>query len=296
MNFALILFVLTVITGALWILDVLVLAPKRRAEAQDELKEFDLNNEEALRRGEKSVVAARNAIEIRTKERPKWLEYTAGFFPIILIIFLIRSFFFEPFRIPSGSMMPTLETGDMILVNKYKYGVRLPVINTKVLDWEEPQRGDVAVFRYPPNPDIDYIKRIVGLPGDRITYIDKKLRVNGEPVPEVADGTFYDESKLLELNQFNEKLGEVDHKILIDKTRPSTLYALPTHTNREACEYVPGGVDCIVPKDSYFVLGDNRDNSEDSRYWGFVPEKNLVGKAFLIWLNVSKPSRIGFFE
>ncbi|MCD8340001.1 MAG: signal peptidase I [Burkholderiales bacterium] len=296
MNFALILFILTVVTGALWLLDVIFLAPKRRAEAQDELRAFDIDNEEALRRGEKSVVAARNAIAIRIKERPKWLEYTAGFFPIILIIFVIRSFFFEPFRIPSGSMMPTLETGDMILVNKYKYGVRLPVLNTKILNWEEPKRGDVAVFRYPPNPEIDYIKRIVGLPGDRITYIDKKLKVNGVPVPETPAGTFYDETKLLDLNQFDERLDDVTHKILIDRTRPSSLYALPTHTDPGACEYVPGGLDCIVPKNTYFVLGDNRDNSEDSRYWGFVPEKNLVGKAFLIWLNVSKPSRIGFFE
>ncbi len=287
MNFALILFVLTVVTGCFWLLDVFVLAPTRKKEAQDELRAFDADNAEALRRGEKTVEAARNAILIRAKERPRWLEYTAGFFPIIFFIFVLRSFLFEPFRIPSGSMMPTLETGDMILVNKYTYGLRIPVLNTKILDVGEPQRGDVVVFKYPPNPDIDYIKRVVGLPGDKISYINKKLEVNGVPVPLKDDGTYFDEHKMQELIQ-----SETTHKILTDKYTPSGAYALPTHTDPKACEYVPGGLVCTVPKDKYFVLGDNRDNSEDSRYWGFVPEKNLVGKAFIVWLNVSKPSRL----
>lgn len=296
MNFALILFILTVVTGCFWLLDVFVLAPTRKKEAQDELRAFDADNAEALRRGEKTVEAARNAILIRAKERPRWLEYTAGFFPIIFFIFVLRSFLFEPFRIPSGSMMPTLETGDMILVNKYTYGLRVPVLNTKILDVGEPQRGDVVVFKYPPNPDIDYIKRVVGLPGDKISYINKKLEVNGVPVPLKDDGTYFDEHKMQELLQSEEKLGETTHKILTDKYTPSGAYALPTHTDPKACQYVPGGLVCTVPKDKYFALGDNRDNSEDSRYWGFVPEKNLVGKAFMVWLNVSKPSRIGFFD
>ncbi len=296
MNFALILFLLTIFTGAFWILDVFILAPSRKAEARAQLAAFDRDNAEALSRGEQKVVAARHTIQIRTKERPRWLEYTAGFFPIIFIIFIIRSFVIEPFRIPSGSMMPTLVTGDMILVNKYVYGLRVPVLNTKFLPISEPQRGEVVVFRYPPNTEIDYIKRIVGLPGDKVSYMDKKLTINGEPVRTVPDGTYYDDSKLLELDQYKEQLGEINHRILIDRTRPGFVYALPTHNDPQACTYTRSGVECTVPPGQYFVLGDNRDNSEDSRYWGFVPEENLVGRAFFIWLNVSSPSRIGSFE
>lgn len=296
MNFSLILFILTVVTGALWFLDVFYLGPKRRAIAQDELIAFDRDNEEALRNGVQAVEAQRNVILARTTERPKWLEYTAGFFPVIFFIFLLRSFLFEPFRIPSGSMMPTLETGDFILVNKYDYGLRLPVLNTKVIPIGEPQRGDVVVFRYPPNDSIDYIKRVVGLPGDKIEYINKKLTINGKPVPLKNDGKYYDEAKLQELDQLEEQLGDKTHKILNDKYSSSNAYALPSFTDPDACEYVPKGIVCTVPKDKYFVLGDNRDNSEDSRYWGFVPDKNLVGKAFMVWMNVSKPSRIGFFD
>lgn len=296
MNFSLILFILTVVTGALWFLDVFYLGPKRRAIAQDELIAFDQDNEEALRNKVQAVVSQRNAILARTTERPKWLEYTAGFFPVIFFIFILRSFLFEPFRIPSGSMIPTLETGDFILVNKYNYGLRLPVLNTKIVPIGEPQRGDVIVFRYPPNESIDYIKRVVGLPGDKIEYINKKLTINGKPVPLKADGKYYDEAKLQELDQLEEKLGEKNHKILNDKYSTNNAYALPTFTDPDACEYVSNGIVCTVPKDKYFVLGDNRDNSEDSRYWGFVPEKNLVGRAFMVWMNVSKPSRIGFFD
>lgn len=296
MTFSLILFLLTIITGALWVLDVFVWAPKRRAAVQDELKAFDESNEDTLRRGVQSVVKARSALVAQATERPKWLEYTAGFFPVIFFIFILRSFLFEPFRIPSGSMMPTLETGDMILVNKYTYGLRLPVLNTKILPIGEPQRGDVIVFRYPPDEKIDYIKRVVGLPGDKIAYINKKLTINGKPVESAELGEYFDEAKLATLDKYLEKLGSVEHNTLLNPRAPAGAYPLPTHTDPKACDYVPGGLVCTVPKDKYFVMGDNRDNSEDSRYWGFVPEKNLVGKAFMVWMNVSKPSRIGFFN
>ena len=296
MTFSLILFLLTVFTGVLWVLDVFIWAPKRRAAAQDELTAFDRDNAESLRRGEQTVVAARNAIVQASTDRPKWLEYTAGFFPVIFFIFILRSFLFEPFRIPSGSMMPTLETGDMILVNKYQYGLRLPVLNTKILPIGEPERGDVVVFRYPPDENIDYIKRVIGLPGDKIEYINKKLSINGKPVPIGEIGEYYDEAKMQSLEEFLEKLDKTEHHLLINSRAPSSVYPLPSHTDPKACNYVPGGLICTVPKDKYFVLGDNRDNSEDSRYWGFVPEKNLVGRAFMVWMNVSKPSRIGFFN
>lgn len=296
MNFPLILFILTIVTGCLWILDFFVLAPKRRQIAQAELRTFDANNEEALRRGESTVLSARDAIQLRLKDRPKWLEYTAGFFPVIFFIFVLRSFLFEPFRIPSSSMMPTLEIGDMILVNKYEYGLRLPVLNTKVIPVGEPQRGDVVVFRLPSDESIDYIKRVVGLPGDKIRYVNKQLTINGEPIKLKNDGQYYDENRLLELNQYEEVLGKNKHRILIDGRVPPVAYALPSHNNMQACQYIPGGLECVVPQSMYFVMGDNRDNSEDSRYWGFVPEKNLVGRAFMVWLNLSKPSRIGFFD
>lgn len=296
MTFSLILFLLTVFTGVLWVLDVFVWKPKRIKVMSDELQQFDRSNEDALRRGVQSVVAARSAMVTRMNERPKWLEYTAGFFPVIFFIFILRSFIFEPFRIPSGSMMPTLESGDMILVNKYNYGLRLPVLNTKIVPIGEPERGDVIVFRYPADEKIDYIKRVVGLPGDKIEYINKRLTINGKPVPVTADGKYYDEAKMQELDQFVEQLGKKDHRILNNRAAPAGAYPLPIHNNSDACDYVRGGLICTVPKDTYFVLGDNRDNSEDSRYWGFVPEKNLVGRANMIWMNLSKPSRIGFFD
>jgi signal peptidase I len=296
MNFPLILFILTLVTGCLWLLDVFILAPRRRAAAQSELQAFDQNNADALHRGEPVVLATRKIIAENCKERPKWLEYTAGFFPVIAIIFVLRSFLFEPFRIPSGSMMPTLETGDMILVNKFNYGLRLPVFNTKLLPIGEPKRGDVVVFHLPSNENIDYIKRIIGLPGDEISYINKKLMINGKEVPTENDGTYYDDARLLRLNQYKEQLDQKEHRLLIDPRAPSREVALPEHNDISACKYMPGGLKCIVPKNMYFVMGDNRDNSEDSRFWGFVPEKNLVGRAFMIWMNLKNLKRVGFFD
>ena len=288
MTFSLILFLLTVFTGVLWVLDVFVWKPKRVKVMSDELQQFDRSNEDALRRGVQSVVAARSAMVTRMNERPKWLEYTAGFFPVIFFIFILRSFIFEPFRIPSGSMMPTLESGDMILVNKYNYGLRLPVLNTKIVPIGEPERGDVIVFRYPADEKIDYIKRVVGLPGDKIEYINKRLTINGKPVPVTADGKYYDEAKMQSLEEFLEKLDKTEHHLLINPRAPSSVYPLSTHTDPKACDYVPGGLVCTVPKDKYFVMGDNRDNSLDSRYWGFVPEDHIVGKPMRVLVSFDK--------
>lgn len=200
-----------------------------------------------------------------------WLvEVAHSFFPILLVVLLLRSFLFEPFRIPSASMMPTLLIGDFILVNKFAYGIRLPVLHSKIVDIDEPERGDIVVFRFPNNPSINYIKRLVGLPGDRITYLNKQLYINGKPVKESVIGPYigFGQGRTMTGSTLlSESLGEIEHEILISKRGQA----------------VEG--EFRVPEGHYFVMGDNRDNSNDSRYWGTVPEQNLVGRAEYIWMN-----------
>ena len=209
---------------------------------------------------------------------PLLVEYSRSFFPVIIVVLVLRSFVAEPFRIPSGSMLPTLVVGDFILVNKFAYGLRLPVIDRKVLAIGEPRRGDVVVFRYPPQPSIDYIKRVVGLPGDRIEYRSKRLYINGEQVQVSA---IADSGGNSDIDTYEEQLGEVLHAIQVTASRPT----------------IDGGV--IVPPGHYFVMGDNRDNSADSRVWGFVPDENLLGRAFMVWMSLDfgdmafYPERIG---
>lgn len=202
---------------------------------------------------------------------PVVMDYARSLFPVLLIVLVLRSFVIEPFRIPSGSMYPTLHIGDFILVNKASYGIKLPVVYTKMIETGQPERGDVAVFRYPVEPDKDYIKRIVGLPGDRITYINKTLMINGEPVKQAYVGRYETEGSGAVLNGVNElveTLGKVPHNILIDPDRP-----------------VMDLIEAVVPEGHYFAVGDNRDHSYDSRFWGFVPEDHLKGKAFYIWMH-----------
>jgi len=204
------------------------------------------------------------------ENEPLLVEYARSFFPVVLIVFLLRSFIAEPFRIPSGSMMPTLLIGDFILVNKFTYGIRIPVINKKIIDINKPQRGDAVVFKYPKNPSVDYIKRLIGLPGDQIKYVDKKLYVNGKPVKQVSLGRYQglgQGTTMTGAEHLSEDLLGVEHDILINHRAPN----------------IEGTF--IVPQGHYFMMGDNRDNSNDSRYWGTVPEENLVGKAFFIWMN-----------
>lgn len=205
---------------------------------------------------------------------PVIVEYCRSFFPVILAVLVIRSFLAEPFRIPSSSMMPTLLIGDFILVNKFAYGIRLPVSNHKLLAVGEPRRGDVVVFRFPQDPRIDYIKRVVGLPGDRVSYRDKIVYVNDQAVPQEQIGAYRGEGAGAEMTGSvlkTERLFDAEHQIL-QRRSGSGFY--PLHEGP-----------WTVPAGHYFVLGDNRDNSQDSRFWGFVPEENLVGKAFLIWMN-----------
>jgi len=239
-SFPAIMVLLVAITGLIWLIDKLFWAPRRDNDAKE----------------------------------PVVVEYARSFFPIILLVLVIRSFIAEPFRIPSSSMVPTLHIGDFILVNKFSYGIRLPVLNTKIFDTGEPQRGDVVVFRYPvkkhkDDPDIDYIKRVVGLPGDKVGYFNKTIYINGKPVaqdprekPESMINIAAPGSELR-----SEQLGEHNHLILVEP----------------GIKRVEG--ETVVPEGHYFVMGDNRDNSNDSRYWGTVPEENLVGKAFLVWMS-----------
>jgi signal peptidase I len=296
MNFALILFILTVVTGVLWVADKLVFAKQRRARAQRLLADFDQRNAAALARHEPIVEQERKSLEDGTLRQPVWLEYTASFFPVILLVFVLRSFLFEPFRIPSGSMIPTLEIGDLILVNKYEYGIRLPVINKKVVELGEPKRGDVMVFRFPLNPTQDYIKRVVGLPGDRVEYVNKRLTINGEPVPLRKLDPYYDADRMTYYSQFLEKLDGLEHRVIISDSVPPGLGGGFPNTHPGACQYSGSGLVCQVPPGHYFMMGDNRDNSEDSRFWGFVPEQNIVGRAFFIWMNFGNIGRVGSFH
>lgn len=209
-------------------------------------------------------------LPVSPEKEPLLVEYARSFFPVVLIVLILRSFLFEPFRIPSGSMMPTLLIGDFILVNKFSYGVRLPVLNNKILEVGEPARGDIVVFRYPKQPSVDYIKRVIGVPGDRIAYFDKKLYVNGQLAPQVPLGSYVgvgQGSNMSGSEILEEDLGDVRHDILVRDGAPTVEDVF------------------VVPKGQYFMMGDNRDNSNDSRYWGTVPEGNLVGKAVCIWMN-----------
>ena len=296
MNFALILFVLTVVTGIFYVAERMKFLPERRAKAEEAVRRFEEDNREALERMEPSVVDARNDLRAKLLRQPWWLEYTAGLFPVIAIVFLLRSFLFEPFRIPSGSMLPTLHVGDFILVNKYDYGLRLPVANTKVLEIGAPKRGDVIVFRYPVDTSIDYIKRVVGVPGDTVEYRNKVLYVNGVEQKLSTPRDFIDENTMVTLEERDEALGDVTHLMAVDHRRPSWVPVQGIIRKAPECSYDERGFACTVPEGHYFVMGDNRDNSEDSRYWGFVPDENLVGKAVLIWANFGDMSRIGSFR
>ena len=295
-NFSLLLFVLTLVTFAYWLAERFVFAPRRAGAAAT------LDREDAARRSRlarQGITKVDNPVEGARDTllaQPWWLDWTAGLFPVILVVFLLRSFLFEPFKIPSGSMIPTLLVGDLILVNKFHYGIRLPVINKKIVSIADPQRGDVMVFRYPMDPSVDYIKRVVGVPGDEVAYIDKKLTINGKPVPARPEPDFYDEDSLRYLQQFRETIGGVDHDLLNDKARPPGVTPFDGFPLKDNCRYSAEGVVCKVPAGQYFMMGDNRDNSQDSRYWGFVPDENIVGKAFFIWMNFSNLKRIGSFN
>jgi len=262
-NFPLLLLLAVVVCGIAWAVDKFILAKKRAAG-----------------------------------EVPHWgIEVPASIFTVLLVVFVLRSFLAEPFRIPSSSMRPGLVTGDFILVNKFSYGIRLPVLDNKVLDIGAPERGDVAVFKAPHEPEKDYIKRIIGLPGDTVVYADKKLTLNGQPVPQTEDGTYsYMEfGQYLTTLRFKEKLGNREYAVAQFPQFPSFIAnqkypgsPVPTCTDDGKV------LTCKVPPGHYLAMGDNRDNSLDGRYWGFVPDSHLRGKAFFIWFNWDDVSSFAF--
>ena len=285
LDFSLVLLLLSTVTGLIWGLDHLFYKKRREAAARAQ--------------GFEGVVP-----------EPGTVDYARSFFPVALIVLVVRAFIFEPFRIPSDSMMPTLLDGDFIVVNKYAYGLRLPVLNEKFINTGSPQRGDVVVFRHPPNPSVNYIKRLVGLPGDRVEVRDDQLIINGQPVTQVDKGKFTD-GCYVGLRLTNEKLGEHEHQVMSchspDGLLPARRFSfsgnadpLPACDRKQIardiggwiCEEVPGARDRgdytfdVVPPGHYLMIGDNRDNSEDSRAWGLVPDKNLVGRATRIWFNL----------
>ena len=295
--FTLILFILTVVTGIIWFLDVFYLAKERRAKAAAALAEFDARSAKLKAEGIKFDEGGRAALEANILRQPTWIEYSGSFFPVIAVVFFVRSFLYEPFKIPSGSMEPTLVAGDFILVNKFTYGIRLPLLNKTVIHVGEPKRGDVMVFRYPIDPSTDYIKRVVGLPGDKITYKNKHLTINGQKVAYEAEKDFRDGIDYQP--QFTENLSGVKHKILNARYPREGAQPFDNFANKELCVYDNNSVEdftCSVPAGHYFMMGDNRDNSQDCRYWGFVPDENIVGKAVGIWMNLDDLKRIGGFQ
>lgn len=295
-NFALLLFLASVVTGLYWLAERFYFLPQRQKAAAELEAQTMRRNEELAKLGVAQVDLDLAQAKSKLLAQPWWLDWTAGLFPVIIAVFILRSFLFEPFKIPSGSMIPTLLVGDLILVNKYHYGLRLPVINTKITEGTPPQRGDVMVFRYPPKPSLDYIKRVVGVPGDEVAYLNKRLTINGQPLATTALPEFFDEDAMRYFKQFEEDMGSVKHKLLNDDARPAFIPGADDFEFRENCRYSVEGVVCKVPAGHYFMMGDNRDNSLDSRYWGFVPEKNIVGKAFFVWMNFGNLKRIGSFN
>ena len=290
MDFPLILLILTVVTGVFWFGDIFVWKKKRAEAARAAVAEFDAAHP-GMDPADPVLSDERKVVEYKAKRQPVWLEWTAGLFPVILLVFVVRSFVVEPFRIPSGSMLPTLQSGDFIAVNKYEYGIRFPVLNTKLTEGTKPKAGDVIVFDHPMQPGTDLIKRIVGVPGDKVVYRDKILYINGVEQPQKPIGDYVDQEFMVTLNERQETLqGHVDPRA------PDATTPMEAQTHPGRIHYTDAGFETTVPAGHYFVMGDNRDNSDDSRYWGFVPEENIVGQAFFIWLNIFHMSRVGHFE
>lgn len=295
-NFALLLFVATVVTAAYWLAERFYYLPGRKRAAAELQAQTEQRRQQLGKLGISRIDDNISEAKCKILAQPWWLDWTAGLFPVIAAVFFLRSFLFEPFKIPSGSMIPTLHIGDLILVNKFHYGLRLPVLGTKITAGTPPQRGEVMVFHFPPKPNLDYIKRVVGLPGDEVAYLNKRLTINGEEIKTAPVPEFFDDEVMRYFKQYQEKLGSHTHKLLLDDDRPAFVPGADDFAFKQNCRYSVEGVVCKVPAGHYFMMGDNRDNSLDSRYWGFVPEQNIVGQAFFVWMNFGSLKRIGSFE
>jgi signal peptidase I len=256
--------------GLVWIIDILFFAKGRRQKIADVDKKF--NPHEKMSEAEnKAYQAAKGEAAVE----PGIVEISKSFFPVLCFVFVMRSFLFEPFQIPSGSMIPTLKIGDFILVNKFTYGIRMPILNTVVIPMNKPQRGEVMVFYPPHQPRVSFIKRVIGLPGDKISYTNNRLYINGKEIAQTELSTTFPEIGSECMGLRSQYI--VTEELLTDKTH-----------KMQKCE-VPGGLSrdghWTVPEGHYFMMGDNRDNSADSRAWGYVPEQNIVGKAILVWMH-----------
>lgn len=274
--FSIFLTVITVLTGILWAIDAWKFRPARKQKLQEEAQRLNTELSEDMRQ--------------QLAPQPAWAEYSQSIFPIIAAVLILRTFLYEPFQIPSGSMMPTLLRGDFILVEKFSYALRDPLARNEIVTMDKPKRGEVAVFKFPPNPSVDFIKRIVGLPGDRIIYRNKTLYI--EPAcaegqsdcaelevvsKEIAGRAEYFRGPY-PLDRYTETLGDVSHEILVDSADVPYSQNYYKQAGTSSDEW-------IVPEGHYFMMGDNRDNSEDSRFWGFVHEDLLVGRAVFIWMS-----------
>ena len=295
-NFALLLLLATVVTGIYWLAERFYFWPQRQAAAARLEEAAAQRRSELTRKGIEKIDTDMTEARDQLLMQPWWLDWTAGLFPVIVVVFVLRSFLFEPFMIPSGSMIPTLQIGDLILVNKFHYGVRLPVANIKLTEGTPVQRGDVMVFRFPPRPSQDYIKRVVGIPGDEVAYLNKKLTINGQPVASENLPDYFDDSVMRYFKHQSESLPGKKHQLITDSERPAFIPGADEFPFRDQCRYSVEGVVCKVPAGHYFMMGDNRDNSLDSRYWGFVPDANIVGRAFFVWMNFGNLKRIGAFD
>jgi signal peptidase I len=294
-NFSALLMTITAVTGLYWLAERFYFLPQRKLAAQRFEDELTAKQAHLAQQG----INQTDTVDVKGTQstllaQPWWLDWTAGLFPVIAAVFVFRSFAWEPFKIPSGSMIPTLYIGDLILVNKHTYGFKVPVFNQRITQGNAIERSDVIVFRYPPQPTLDYIKRVVGLPGDEVSYLNKELKINGKPVAKKAMDNFFDPDTLSYSSQFEEELQAGRPMRLLNSNVPARVDPLfdelPFKTN---CTWSVEGVVCKVPAGHYFVMGDNRDNSQDSRFWGFVPEANVVGRATRIWMNFSHLSRVG---
>ncbi|WP_321967170.1 signal peptidase I [Burkholderia cepacia] len=280
----------TAVTAIAWAADKVWFEPRRRRLAKDAAAAYDVAHGG---NAEQTDAADREMLIQRRLDRPSWLQWTAGLFCVAAPMYALQSFAVEVMKIPSGSMMPTLVAGDYVLVDKFRYGMRLPLSHRKLTIGRPVEHGDIVVFRYPVDPSENYIKRVVGLPGDTISYLDKKLTINGTPVPATPANDYLDPDLGVTVMRFRELLGHVQNEILNNPNSPPFVLGARDYASRENCTYSIRGVVCKVPAHQYFMMGDNRDNSADSRYWGFVPEANIVGRAFMVAMNISSPGRIG---